>query len=687
MLYIRWHFRAGVILQVSELCQIRSNYNEYLEIHLRKWGFLCHDLYMIHKQIKYLSQRLSYYLTVLFLIGFCAQALGSQFDTYHPEIASISKRDPQKGLALAMKYLDEAQANTDVQQQMVATFYIAENTSNLLDYITEAKYLEQGLALAIENNNPTFKSEFLRLKAELQKNQGDYQSALLNINDAISISQSLNNDQMIAENLTIRAHIYMLLNSHDLALKDVQKTIDIFKKYNDRTALARNFNLMAILYVNLKDYDRAIEYYSVAESYDDIKNDITSATLYHNIAFAYAYKQEFDLALDHFKKAKVFAEKINNEMGIAMINYGMADIYFSQKKIEKSEKTLLSVIKTLENNKHYSKLFKAYLLLTRINIIKEDFEQASIYLKLSDDLRIKLGIDKEDVSYLQAKSAYHVGQKQWKQAYETKIQIGEKINEIKENESQQLISELKIKFNTEFDQEKLLLLKKQNNLQQGIIAQEKYKQRYLWGVLLLGSLCLIAMVIAYWKQRKNKSHFYYLSNTDPLTGVANRRQITVLLEKKFKTAQSGGPGFSVIMIDLDYFKKVNDTYGHEVGNQVLIYFAQIAKKVMQDIGELGRFGGEEWLVLVDNTDALLIQQYLNELRKSYQSTDTSNITEDVTLPDELDLSFSSGFLVYNDNYQHYEHMLKDADNYMYEAKQNGRGRDIFHSENLIGHTA
>ncbi len=179
------------------------------------------------------------------------------------------------------------------------------------------------------------------------------------------------------------------------------------------------------------------------------------------------------------------------------------------------------------------------------------------------------------------------------------------------------------------------------------------------------------MYFAYWQQRKNKKHLYQLSNTDHLTGTANRRKVMKILKKLFDIADSGGAAFSLVMIDLDFFKRINDDYGHDVGNDVLKFFASSAQSTMSDIGEVARLGGEEWLIVVNTIDKSVIIKHLHQLRTLY------NAAKEPSLPEGLNLSFSSGVLTYNDHYQHYDHMLRDVDKAMYNAKQNGRNQDIF----------
>ena len=86
--------------------------------------------------------------------------------------------------------------------------------------------------------------------------------------------------------------------------------------------------------------------------------------------------------------------------------------------------------------------------------------------------------------------------------------------------------------------------------------------------------------------------------TDPLTGVPNRRHLEAVLAEEAKRGERFGRTFSVLMVDVDHFKRINDTYGHEAGDAVLRELGQALLKTIRKTDIVGRFGGEEFLMLL-----------------------------------------------------------------------------------------
>lgn len=208
-------------------------------------------------------------------------------------------------------------------------------------------------------------------------------------------------------------------------------------------------------------------------------------------------------------------------------------------------------------------------------------------------------------------------------------------------------------------------------MQQEAIVQEQARQKYLWGLIVLGFIIFIITYVAFINQRKIKKHMYQLSITDHLTKVSNRRHIVQQLKDLHRHSLTDNTSFGLVMIDLDYFKNINDSYGHDVGNEVLIYFAKTVKNTISGVGEIGRIGGEEWLLLFPNMSIDEIRKYLNEIREVYKSSLSLKIPEDCIL------SFSSGVIMCSGQYDNHEKMLSDVDNAMYSAKQKGREQDVF----------
>ena len=99
-------------------------------------------------------------------------------------------------------------------------------------------------------------------------------------------------------------------------------------------------------------------------------------------------------------------------------------------------------------------------------------------------------------------------------------------------------------------------------------------------------------------EEKLQEQLEVLANTDPLTDIPNRRSFFALAHLEFERVKRGAEPFAVLMIDIDHFKKINDTYGHDVGDRALVAFASLLKKQSRSADILGRYGGEEFIVML-----------------------------------------------------------------------------------------
>ena len=108
--------------------------------------------------------------------------------------------------------------------------------------------------------------------------------------------------------------------------------------------------------------------------------------------------------------------------------------------------------------------------------------------------------------------------------------------------------------------------------------------------------------------------------TDPLTGLPNRRALEEWATRELKSAARHGFPFWVVMADLDLFKNINDTYGHDAGDTVLKSFAEILKTHTRQSGICARLGGEEFLVMMTHSDREGTQSAVERIRKQFENT-------------------------------------------------------------------
>jgi len=159
-----------------------------------------------------------------------------------------------------------------------------------------------------------------------------------------------------------------------------------------------------------------------------------------------------------------------------------------------------------------------------------------------------------------------------------------------------------------------------------------------------------------------------LALTDPLTDLQNRRSIFELGRIEFSRAERMDRLFSCMMLDLDHFKQVNDDHGHQIGDQVLHEFAMRCQNSVREIDLVGRYGGEELIILLPETDRDTAVQVAERLRACIAEKPFH--IQDIN----IDLTVSIGVATKDENTNHLEALIARADQALYIAKHKGRNR-------------
>ncbi len=162
----------------------------------------------------------------------------------------------------------------------------------------------------------------------------------------------------------------------------------------------------------------------------------------------------------------------------------------------------------------------------------------------------------------------------------------------------------------------------------------------------------------------------YLSLTDELTGLSNRRFFEETFEKEFLRAQRYNNKLTLVMFDIDYFKKVNDTYGHQCGDYILKEVSNAALQTFRKTDMVFRFGGEEFVVILTETDT---EQALIPLERFRKTIETLNLDYH-GFP--VNITVSIGACELTKDIKTKENLLEKADNALYKAKNTGRNQTV-----------
>jgi len=175
-------------------------------------------------------------------------------------------------------------------------------------------------------------------------------------------------------------------------------------------------------------------------------------------------------------------------------------------------------------------------------------------------------------------------------------------------------------------------------------------------------------------QRKlTEEKLRFLATTDELTGLWNRRHFMKVLEQEIERTRRYGQTFSLLMLDIDHFKAVNDNYGHAAGDQVLQHFAGLLKKHLRIVDLPGRLGGEEFAVILPQTDAHGAYAIAERLRSGIERSPAQ------TGKTVVSFAVSIGLVASQSSLSDPDLILKMADDALYQAKRAGRNRTVVYT--------
>jgi diguanylate cyclase (GGDEF)-like protein len=176
---------------------------------------------------------------------------------------------------------------------------------------------------------------------------------------------------------------------------------------------------------------------------------------------------------------------------------------------------------------------------------------------------------------------------------------------------------------------------------------------------------LVGLVVA-----RLVSELQRLSRHDALTGLLNRRAMEEALNAQLKRSERTHEPFVVMMLDLDHFKRINDRYGHPVGDDALKHVAALLQSAMRASDSVGRFGGEEFVLLLSNTPMAQAEPVAEKIRDLLHQSPLASSTESIAL------SVSIGVAQWQENGEDVSRVLSRADAALFQAKVQGRNRVV-----------
>lgn len=488
------------------------------------------------------------------------------------------------------------------------------------------------------------------------------------------------------------------------AIKYSEQASEQAKKFNDPINERIAYNNTANAYAVLKDYAQTIKFLEMAlgKSEQIGEVDLILSDIYR-IADVYSSSKNHIKSIEFYNKALKINEIMNNRGEVALSLNRIGLEYKKAGNYKKASEFFIKALKFEEENVRVL-MRNEYKQISEFYSSRGDDEKALKYYKLFTSVKDTIAYAERSQKISNMQEQYEIEQKK------RKIELLQKEKEIRDLELQQLIlqqekqkSEFEAKQRTqeiqtlnkdkqlkEFQlkmaeyerdkiQEKIESYQKNKEIRELELAKKaaalknrRYTQKVLiYAMIFIAIFALVSSSFAIVNIRISRklkivnAKLEQIAKTDPLTKLSNRRDMIEKILHEQKRFGRNGKSFVLLMADIDDFKKINDENGHDCGDFILETLAQQMKSSVRQQDLTGRWGGEEFLMLLPETDIEGGKALAEKIRKDIEAT--SYVFNKI----ELKLTMTFGVSVY-DRPMNIDKCIKMADEALYKGKKQGK---------------
>ncbi len=574
-------------------------------------------------------------------------------------IERIADANPAQALSMFDRLANEVEKGKLADRQKVRAA-----TCWLLSYTEPAKALELTRRAGTEADAMLHLCRgyaFEQLK-QAEKALSDYEAA-------VEAGRRLGDERILARALALRGEQRYARGLYADAIDDLKASYDIASRLRKKKDQDYALNALANLYAdrNVREFDAALECYkTLLRGHEQRGNQQGMATAHFNMASTYESKGELGAARLHFEKAL----QLDTARGVA------ADIAADQRayavvlsKLGEHANSLSLLDKALSASTEDASM-AMLIRLSRGAAWRRAGAYARAIVDLDDARRFFESPRNE--RYLQKVfeelSLTRAAMGDWRGAYAAQASMIAAQSAIQQQMLDERTSRLRVQFQSEQARLRNVQLQYQNSMQEVELANTRAVRQ--WQLAALGvSLILIGLLAAFGlRQRQFGKQMHSLALTDELTRLPNRRHLMSQARNALSQARAGHTRMALAALDIDHFKRINDRYGHAVGDLVLQRVAHALAGALRSGDAIGRTGGEEFVAILRDAGELDAQRAAERLRTAVAGLDCTG------LPTGLSPTISVGVAEYRPSDETIDPFLQRADEALYRAKEYGRNR-------------
>ena len=453
------------------------------------------------------------------------------------------------------------------------------------------------------------------------------------------------------------------------ALASLQNAYRMSAQLGDQKGRLEALSNIANVYADthVAQYDRAIEYYrQLLGEYEKHGQPSDMADTTFNIGSTFSMKGDFGAAELYFRRALTMFEKLGRQDDIAFTKRALGLALMKQGRAAEALKLVDAALAHYEQihdgaNAATARQYRgmACRRLGRLVEALDELGSARRFFEQEHNARyLEKNAEEMALAYAQLGD--------WRNAYETSVRLTAIQQTLAATRRDEQSSQLRVAFDAEKKEQENRALARENALRATALHEAERSRTLQIIVSALIALLAIVLGILFWRQVVNTRRMRSMALTDELTRLPNRRHILAVADIAFDAAKREGRAAAVIVLDIDRFKRINDTWGHAAGDAVLQSVARTCRLELRPGDQIGRIGGEEFLVVLHSATGEQAREIAERLRQAVERLDFTTIAPD------LGVTISLG--VWAANEYDSSAAIAAADSMLYRAKERGRNR-------------
>ena len=644
------------------------------------------------------------------------------------EIEQAKYSNPEQAKLLALKTLKDTQSYNNIKPQIQLYKILGELEIELANYEAALTYFSTGLSLSEGINEQSLIIDMLNALTVTYKQNGELTKAIEVIDRAIKLSkdysfhlqegialhnkgrvfhiqgeydkafeyfsmardlyQSVGDQKRQAQLLDDKGNTAIVKGAYEDATQYFFEALNIHKNIDDKAGKAEINLDLGIVYSAMGELKSAEKYFIQAIDKSPIGRDsvLRNARVYFNLADLFYQLNDFDNAILFSKKSIEAASKYDEQRILTYAYLNLAEASIPVGNYSEAQEAVNKCLEYTQKNNTPRLEIYTHLLDSRISVKTGNFLKAETSLIKSMNLAKIISADESLLLVMKELSELYATTDDLADAYKYLLEYDQLKDKIFNEESKRILFQEQEKYNSVEQQRTIIKLENEKLIASLEASNNKVRNFIFIAFILLLSVTLLFLSLRYRHNLKTaavinktndelKQAYIEIENvalTDSLTLLMNRRAIDKNIQDQYLNFKRHKRNFCVILIDIDFFKQFNDTYGHHCGDMVLKEVAQCIKATARGSDEVARWGGEEFLVFLPATTLENGKLTAERTRKAVEELTIDYVQPDSGGSIKLNLTVTLGVTsVWRDDISS-DSIIVRADKALYEGKEQGR---------------